>query len=89
MREDQAGKANGAPLPLVRLAQHICIEGDHHAIQLGRAIEQCSVTLPSAAIVLRRQDIDAANAQPHRNRIRHVLVHVERDRHRSASACLS
>ncbi len=61
MGEDQAGKANGAALPLVRHPQHVGIEGEPHAIQLGSAIEQCRVVLPSAAIVLRGQDIDGTN----------------------------
>ena len=63
MGEDQTRKGHDTTLPLVRLSQHVGVEGEHDAIQFGRAIEEGGVRGPFAAVLLRGHDVDTTDPQ--------------------------
>lgn len=82
MRIDHAAESDACMQPMGGFRQEIIIEGDKRSTKRKRAIKQCGVFQRMCAILICRQHVHIAQAQSNCDRTRHMVIHVQFDRHR-------
>ena len=81
MRIDDASEDSATTLPPGRLSEQIVILLEENATKGCRAIEEIGVRDLVGLVFVRRDDIHLAQSQAEHNCTRHVVIHVQLERH--------
>ena len=81
MSVDNACKSKACRLTTSGFGKQILVLGEERTTKHGGTVEQLGVAQPISLILERGQYINPLSPQPHRDRTRHLMVHVERERH--------
>ncbi len=81
VRVNDAVKGNPCPLPFRRLIQQVVISREERSSQLAGAVQQCGIIQLTGPILLSGKRVYPAKAKPKRDRMRHMVIHVEGNGH--------